>query len=166
MTPCFQLRPRVASAWESTSPRTTVSSQISFLGSSGMTRSSLHTFSFHQRNAMKGCRVFLLIWFTQSFLFSLISHSHKELSWAMERYAIYHSAEFMLAWNFIFLLTSYRSTLKCTHCGHESVTFEPFWTVSVPVPKPKPGQDGPPVTISNCLQEFVKVGFALRSCLY
>ena len=64
MTPSFQLRPRVASAWESTSQRTTALSQISFWGSSGITRSSLHTFSF-QGNEMKRCRVFLLIWFTQ-----------------------------------------------------------------------------------------------------
>jgi hypothetical protein len=27
-----------------------------------------------------------------------------------------------------------RSTLKCCDCAHESVTFEPFWAISVPIP--------------------------------
>ena len=31
-------------------------------------------------------------------------------------------------------LGQFRSTLKCDDCGHESVTFEPFWAVSVPIP--------------------------------
>ena len=32
-------------------------------------------------------------------------------------------------------LGQFRSTLKCTTCHNESVTFEPFWVISVPIPK-------------------------------
>ena len=35
-----------------------------------------------------------------------------------------------------------RSTLKCDDCGHESVTFEPFWAISVPIPKKSDGGTG------------------------
>ena len=27
-----------------------------------------------------------------------------------------------------------KSTLRCTHCNHESVTFEPFWDLSLGIP--------------------------------
>ena len=46
-------------------------------------------------------------------------------------------------------LGQFRSTLKCTECQHESVTFEPFWVVSVPLSKDS-------VDLQSCLELFVK----------
>ncbi len=39
-------------------------------------------------------------------------------------------------------------------CDHESVTFEPFWVVSVPIPKPSSGRHT--VDIRDCLDDFVQ----------
>lgn len=44
-----------------------------------------------------------------------------------------------------------KSTLKCTTCGHCSVTFDPFWDLSLPIPS-KTGQ----VKLSQCLELFTK----------
>ncbi|XP_037503699.1 ubiquitin carboxyl-terminal hydrolase 2-like, partial [Rhipicephalus sanguineus] len=44
-----------------------------------------------------------------------------------------------------------KSTLKCSVCGHKSVTFDPFWDLSLPIPK---GSD--PVTLQQCLSLFAK----------
>lgn len=52
-------------------------------------------------------------------------------------------------------LGQFRSTLKCCECHHESVTFEPFWVISVPIPKE--GESASSVTLNDCLNEFVKV---------
>ena len=46
-------------------------------------------------------------------------------------------------------LGQFRSTLKCTECEHESVTFEPFWLVSVPLAKDS-------VDLHQCMELFVK----------
>ena len=46
-------------------------------------------------------------------------------------------------------LGQFRSTLRCTHCGHESVTFEPFWVVSVPLSKDT-------IDLQECLELFVR----------
>ena len=46
-------------------------------------------------------------------------------------------------------LGQFRSTLRCTECQHESVTFEPFWVVSVPLAKDT-------VDLLECLELFVK----------
>ncbi|XP_050034496.1 ubiquitin carboxyl-terminal hydrolase 2-like [Dermacentor andersoni] len=44
-----------------------------------------------------------------------------------------------------------KSTLKCSVCGHKSVTFDPFWDLSLPIPK-----SSDPVTIQQCLSLFTK----------
>ena len=46
-------------------------------------------------------------------------------------------------------LGQFRSTLRCTHCSHESVTFEPFWVVSVPLSKDT-------IDLQECLELFVR----------
>ncbi|GAB6028374.1 hypothetical protein CHUAL_002542 [Chamberlinius hualienensis] len=42
-----------------------------------------------------------------------------------------------------------KSTLRCTSCGHTSVTFDPFWDLSLPLPK----QSGS-VKLQNCFELF------------
>lgn len=44
-----------------------------------------------------------------------------------------------------------KSTLRCTHCHHSSVTFDPFWDLSLPIPQ-KTGQ----LRLSQCLDSFTK----------
>lgn len=44
-----------------------------------------------------------------------------------------------------------KSTLRCTHCGHCSVTFDPFWDLSLPIP-----QKSGPVRLSQCLEYFTR----------
>uniref|UniRef100_A0A6M2DM14 Ubiquitin carboxyl-terminal hydrolase n=1 Tax=Xenopsylla cheopis TaxID=163159 RepID=A0A6M2DM14_XENCH len=44
-----------------------------------------------------------------------------------------------------------KSTLKCTICGHSSVTFDPFWDLSLPIPS-RTGQ----VRLNQCLELFTK----------
>ncbi|XP_041971204.1 ubiquitin carboxyl-terminal hydrolase 17-like [Aricia agestis] len=44
-----------------------------------------------------------------------------------------------------------KSTLRCTHCRHDSVTFDPFWDLSLPVPS----RNGP-LRLTQCLQSFTK----------
>lgn len=44
-----------------------------------------------------------------------------------------------------------KSTLKCTHCGHCSVTFDPFWDLSLPIPS-RTGQ----LRLSQCLDSFTR----------
>ncbi|KRT81449.1 Peptidase, partial [Oryctes borbonicus] len=44
-----------------------------------------------------------------------------------------------------------KSTLKCTHCGHCSVTFDPFWDLSLPIPQ-KVGQ----IRLQQCLDSFTR----------
>ena len=46
-------------------------------------------------------------------------------------------------------LGQFRSTLKCSECDHESVTFEPFWLVSLPLSKDC--ED-----LHQCMELFVK----------
>ena len=46
-------------------------------------------------------------------------------------------------------LGQFRSTLKCSECDHESVTFEPFWLVSLPLSKEC-------VDLHQCMELFVK----------
>ncbi|XP_050313439.1 ubiquitin carboxyl-terminal hydrolase 2-like isoform X2 [Anthonomus grandis grandis] len=46
-----------------------------------------------------------------------------------------------------------KSTLKCTHCGHCSVTFDPFWDLSLPLPS---GRSSGPIRLSHCLEAFTK----------
>ncbi|XP_045465605.1 ubiquitin carboxyl-terminal hydrolase 4-like [Harmonia axyridis] len=44
-----------------------------------------------------------------------------------------------------------KSTLKCTFCGHCSVTFDPFWDLSLPMPT-RTGQ----LRLSQCLESFTR----------
>lgn len=44
-----------------------------------------------------------------------------------------------------------KSTLKCSACGHKSVTFDPFWDLSLPIPK-----SSDTVTLQQCLSLFTK----------
>ncbi|KAL3271168.1 hypothetical protein HHI36_021664 [Cryptolaemus montrouzieri] len=44
-----------------------------------------------------------------------------------------------------------KSTLKCTFCGHCSVTFDPFWDLSLPIPT-RTGQ----LRLSQCLESFTR----------
>lgn len=44
-----------------------------------------------------------------------------------------------------------RSTLKCTVCGNTSVTFDPFWDLSVPLP-PSSSR----CKLENCLELFIR----------
>ncbi|XP_060532998.1 ubiquitin carboxyl-terminal hydrolase 2-like isoform X4 [Cylas formicarius] len=47
-----------------------------------------------------------------------------------------------------------KSTLKCTHCGHCSVTFDPFWDLSLPLPSSRPA--GNTIRLSHCLDTFAE----------
>ena len=44
-----------------------------------------------------------------------------------------------------------KSTLRCTHCNHESVTFEPFWDLSLGIPA-RTGD----VSLTECFDAFTK----------
>ncbi|XP_039752820.1 ubiquitin carboxyl-terminal hydrolase 2-like isoform X2 [Pararge aegeria] len=44
-----------------------------------------------------------------------------------------------------------KSTLRCTHCHHDSVTFDPFWDLSLPLPA-RTGN----LKLQQCLQHFVR----------
>ncbi|XP_068621767.1 ubiquitin carboxyl-terminal hydrolase Usp2-like [Battus philenor] len=44
-----------------------------------------------------------------------------------------------------------KSTLRCTHCNHDSVTFDPFWDLSLPIPS-RTGN----LKLQQCLQHFVR----------
>ncbi|KAI4454782.1 ubiquitin carboxyl-terminal hydrolase [Holotrichia oblita] len=44
-----------------------------------------------------------------------------------------------------------KSTLRCTHCGHCSMTFDPFWDLSLPIPQ-KVGQ----IRLQQCLDSFTR----------
>jgi len=44
-----------------------------------------------------------------------------------------------------------KSTLRCSHCNHDSVTFEPFWDLSLGIPS-KSGD----VSLLDCLDSFTK----------
>lgn len=44
-----------------------------------------------------------------------------------------------------------KSTLRCTHCRHDSVTFDPFWDLSLPIPS-RTGN----LKLQQCLQHFVR----------
>ncbi|GLV36935.1 Ubiquitin specific protease 2 [Carabus blaptoides fortunei] len=44
-----------------------------------------------------------------------------------------------------------KSTLRCTHCGHCSVTFDPFWDLSLPIP-----QRQGPLRLTQCLEHFTR----------
>jgi len=44
-----------------------------------------------------------------------------------------------------------KSTLICQTCGYKSVTFDPFWDLSLPIPKNRSE-----VRISDCLDSFMK----------
>lgn len=44
-----------------------------------------------------------------------------------------------------------KSTLRCSTCDYESVTFEPFWDLSLPIPS-RSGE----VTLTECMEAFTK----------
>ncbi|XP_013195657.2 uncharacterized protein LOC106138907 [Amyelois transitella] len=44
-----------------------------------------------------------------------------------------------------------KSTLRCTHCRHDSVTFDPFWDLSLPIPS-RTGN----LKLQQCLQHFTR----------
>ena len=54
-------------------------------------------------------------------------------------------------------LGQFRSTLRCCVCNHESITFEPFWLISVPIPSSKDWKSDTRKTIIDCMEEFLKV---------
>ncbi|XP_066280467.1 ubiquitin carboxyl-terminal hydrolase 2-like [Branchiostoma lanceolatum] len=43
-----------------------------------------------------------------------------------------------------------KSVLQCTHCQHCSVTFDPFWDLSLPIPKKSS------IDVRDCLRDFVE----------
>lgn len=45
-----------------------------------------------------------------------------------------------------------KSTLKCTHCGHCSVTFDPFWDLSLSIPQRPSGS----LRLQQCLDHFTR----------
>merc|ERR1712071_381571 len=45
-----------------------------------------------------------------------------------------------------------KSTLQCTVCGHCSVTFDPFWDLSLPLPSNRNSS----VKLHHCLDLFAK----------
>ena len=53
-------------------------------------------------------------------------------------------------------LGQFRSTLQCCVCYHESITFEPFWLISVPIPSNKEWTSDTRRTVIDCMQEFTK----------
>lgn len=57
-------------------------------------------------------------------------------------------------------LGQFRSTLKCTVCSNESVTFEPFWVISLPIPPSAAKNKGygaeNTVRLEDCMDLFVK----------
>ncbi|XP_047038755.1 uncharacterized protein LOC124643738 [Helicoverpa zea] len=44
-----------------------------------------------------------------------------------------------------------KSTLRCTHCNHDSVTFDPFWDLSLPIPS-RTGN----LKLQQCLSHFTR----------
>lgn len=44
-----------------------------------------------------------------------------------------------------------KSTLRCTHCHHDSVTFDPFWDLSLPIPS-RTGN----LKLQQCLSHFTR----------
>ena len=44
-----------------------------------------------------------------------------------------------------------KSSLKCSHCSHTSVTFDPFWDLSLPIPS-----KSQTVKLHQCLDLFTK----------
>jgi len=44
-----------------------------------------------------------------------------------------------------------KSTLRCTSCGHCSITFDPFWDLSLPIPV-RTGQ----VRLQQCFDHFTR----------
>mmetsp|Transcript_7638 Transcript_7638/g.19600 ORF Transcript_7638/g.19600 Transcript_7638/m.19600 type:complete len:320 (+) Transcript_7638:949-1908(+) len=48
-----------------------------------------------------------------------------------------------------------RSTLTCSECSHQSMTFDPFMYLSLPFPTKKRGRGGP-VRLEECIEEFSK----------
>ena len=48
-----------------------------------------------------------------------------------------------------------KSTLKCTTCGYASVTFDPFWDLSLPLPKSPLGSGGGN-SLTACVALFTK----------
>ena len=47
-----------------------------------------------------------------------------------------------------------KSTLKCLSCGHRSVTFDPFWDLSIPIPSSRVFLG--PVKLEHCLEVFTQ----------
>ena len=45
-----------------------------------------------------------------------------------------------------------KSTLRCSDCNHESVTFEPFWDLSLGIPTKGAGE----VSLLECMDAFTK----------
>lgn len=43
------------------------------------------------------------------------------------------------------------STITCGHCGHKSMTWDPFWDLSLPLPSRRYGS----VTTMQCLEDFL-----------
>jgi len=48
----------------------------------------------------------------------------------------------------------YKSTVECLHCGKQSITFDTFMYLSLPIPTPTNNKC---VTLKDCLQLFLKV---------
>ena len=54
-----------------------------------------------------------------------------------------------------------RSTLTCCMCGFQSVTFDAFWDLSLPIP-----QQSGPCSLMDCFREFTKAEVILIECIY
>lgn len=52
------------------------------------------------------------------------------------------------------LVGQLKSTLEFTDCAHKSVTFDPFWDLSLPIPK-SVSSSSPTVTLDECMHAFV-----------
>ncbi|CAF0944196.1 unnamed protein product [Didymodactylos carnosus] len=46
-----------------------------------------------------------------------------------------------------------KSTLECSHCGYQSITFDPFWDLSVPLPRVSKNKSSS--TLQECIQLFM-----------
>lgn len=65
---------------------------------------------------------------------------------AWRRYVRYESSKIV-----DMFVGQFKSTLKCTVCGHASVTFDPFWDLSLPIPSRSSN-----IRLSQCFELMTK----------
>lgn len=84
-----------------------------------------------------------------STLYIIIIISYRDMQKAVESWKRYlRSEDSMIVDVFVGQL---RSSLRCTSCDHVSVTLDPFWDLSLPIP----GRSGT-VKLSQCLEHFTR----------